>query len=190
MDGLRYRGYLPHFDGEHLIQFVTWRLADSLPVGLVEEWARELDLQEDDPERLMELQRRIEKYLDRGHGEGLLAQPRVGTLVQNALLHFDATRYRLLAWVIMPNHVHIVIETLPGHALAEIMHSWKSFTANAINRTLGRQSPLWFREYFDRFVRSEQHLAFVVNYVHNNPVTAGLVARADQWPFSSAAGTG
>jgi REP element-mobilizing transposase RayT len=72
-------------------------------------------------------------------------------------LHFDGQRYRLLAWVVMPNHVHVLIETMTGHTLAAVLHSWKSYTAKEANRLLGRTGDFWQPEYFDRFIRDDRH---------------------------------
>lgn len=107
-------------------------------------------------------------------------------IVEQALLHFDGERYRILAWCVMPNHVHIVVQQMEGWPLAQIVHSWKSFTANRINRVLGRSGAVWLREYFDRYMRDDDHLMTTIFYVENNPVDAGLVERAELWPWSSA----
>ena len=189
LEGFHSRGYLPHIDPGSVVQFVTWRLADSLPAALVEQWVEELQRLGDDAIRRKELlQQRIERYLDQGVGSALLSDVRAATVVQENLLHFDGQRYRLLAWVIMPNHVHVVVEVPAGGKLGALVHSWKSYTATAINRVLGRSGAVWFRDYFDRFVRNEEHLAAVVEYVHQNPVKAKLVKGPEQWPFSSAHG--
>jgi REP element-mobilizing transposase RayT len=128
-------------------------------------------------------------YLDAGYGSCSLREEHIAQLVEEALLHFDGQRYRLLAWVIMPNHVHVLTEVLPGHPLAEIVHSWKSFTAKEANTILGRSGAFWQPEYFDRFIRDEQHLANAIRYIHDNPVKARLVGRAEEWPYSSASKT-
>jgi REP element-mobilizing transposase RayT len=86
----------------------------------------------------------------------------------------------------MPTHVHVVAEQFDRRALADIVQTWKSVSSHAINRAEGRKGPLWRREYFDRFMRSEAQFAWTVDYVERNPVTARLVARPEDWPFSSA----
>jgi REP element-mobilizing transposase RayT len=86
----------------------------------------------------------------------------------------------------MPNHVHVIVEQAEGWPLAQIVHSWKSFTANEVNRVLGRTRALWLREYYDRFMRDDDHLNSTIAYVENNPVSAGLVERPEQWRWSSA----
>ena len=86
----------------------------------------------------------------------------------------------------MPNHVHVLLRPLAGHALSTIVHSWKSFTAKKINSIVGSSGPVWQREYFDRMIRNARHLAVTAEYIHQNPVVAGLVTDARDWPFSTA----
>ena len=102
-------------------------------------------------------------------------------MVRDALLHFDGERYPLLAWIIMPNHVHALIETLPGFPLDGVIHSWKSFSAKRANRLLRRTGVFWMGDYFDRYVRDEKHLSAVIQYMEENPVKAGLVRFAREW---------
>lgn len=87
----------------------------------------------------------------------------------------------------MPNHVHALIETKPGFPLEGVVHSWKSFTSKQINKILGRRGQIWEADYFDRYIRDENHLTAVVDYIEKNPVKAGLVDKAGAWPWSSAA---
>ncbi len=131
------RGYLPHFDQSELAQFVTCRLADSLPTHVLERWRDDLPNLDSIQGQIL-LQRRIEKYLDRGFGSAHLKQPSLAMMVQNALLHFDRKRYRLSAWVVMPNHIHVVFTALPGNSLSDMMHSFKSYTAHEANKVLRR----------------------------------------------------
>ena len=179
--GWHSRGYIPHFDQPDLIQGVTFRLADSLPAHVVVSLDQETKCADDATRRAQ-----IEAYLNAGYGDCYLRDPRIARLVEDALLHFDGERYRMIAWVVMPNHVHVLLETIQGYALGRIVHSWKSYTANEANRVLGRTGRFWFREYFDRFIRDRRHFANAVRYIHNNPVKAGLVEKAEDWPFSNA----
>lgn len=179
--GWRSRGYLPHFDHPALVQSITFRLGDAMPASKIAMWQEALQ-HRDEPE----LWDKVEQYLDAGHGECYLRNANAAEIVENALLHFDGERYSLLAWVIMPNHVHVLIETLEHNPLDAVLHSWKSFTANRINQLIGRHGALWQPEYFDRFIRSEQHLAFAVNYIEENPVKAGFVNYANDWRHGSA----
>jgi REP element-mobilizing transposase RayT len=123
---------------------------------------------------------------DRGHGSRLLAKPAIAEIVQSCLLHGDDERYALVAWCVMPTHVHIVMEQVVGHSLSDVVQKWKSISAHEINKVELRKGRLWQPEYFDRFMRSEQQFEWTVAYVENNPVAAGLVTKAEDWCFSSA----
>jgi len=187
--GWHSRGYIPHLDEPDHVQFITFRLHDSVPAEVIIRWRDELRVADgvtaDDP-RMVELRKRIEAYEDAGKGMCYLRDERIAKVVQEALLHFDGERYRLLEWCIMPNHVHALIETVPGYPLGSIVQSWKSFTAKEANRILGRTGDFWMPDYFDRFIRDEMHLAAVREYIRKNPVKAGLAKRAEDWPWSSA----
>ena len=174
------RGYLPHFDAPDRIQAITFRLADSLPAEVVGRLAADRTVTAE------ERRRRIAAVLDRGLGSCALNDPRVAALVEEALLTFDGTRYRLLAWTVMPNHVHVVLVQQLGHQLPRIVKSWKAFTAAKANCLLGRTGQFWQPDYFDRVVRNERHLAAAIHYVEMNPVKAGLVLAPEEWPYGSA----
>jgi len=130
---------------------------------------------------------RIDAWLDSGHGECLLANPDLAGVVENTLLFFDAERYALLAWCIMPNHVHVLIKPFIGWPLDKVIGSWKTYSARSINRVLNRSGQVWQREYFDRYIRDDAHLTATIDYIECNPVKAGLVKNACDWRFSSAA---
>lgn len=175
------RGYLPHYDKPGLVQAVTFRLADSLPKEKRAEWQHLLEII-DDGERI----RQIEAYLDRGAGSCVLRQPACAEVVQNALLHFDGGRYQLIAWCVMPNHVHVLFQTFDGHPIGRVVHSWKTFTAREINKLHGQSGQFWQDDFFDTFMRDDEHQAAVALYIERNPVSAGLVPKAAEWPWSSA----
>lgn len=177
----RSRGYLPHCDEDGLVQHVVFRLADSLPAAVLEK----MELL-DGVERFTQ----CDKHLDAGGGSAALRAPAAAQAVNDALLWFDGQRYALLAWCVMPNHVHVVIEPLGAHTLSQIVKSWKAFSAARINAMLGQSGRFWAPEYFDRYMRSEAHFLTTVHYVENNPVAAGLCAAASDWPYSSAAARG
>ena len=128
----------------------------------------------------------VDQELDAGLGACWLRNAEIAALTQETLLHFDEQRYRLLAWCIMPNHVHVVVETLEGHSLSAVVKSWKSFTSRQANARLGRTGAFWEPDYFDRYMRNEDHLMRTIEYVENNPVKASLVDKAVDWPWSSA----
>ena len=175
------RGYLPHLDQPGLIQAITFRLHDSMPAERRFEWEPLLQIPNEATRRA-----RIQAYLDADYGKCWLADARVAQIVENALLYFDGERYRLLAWVVMPNHVHVLITTETSYPLHKVVQSWKAFTARRANDVLGRTGTFWQRDYFDRYIRDEHHLEQAVCYIHANPILAGLVERAEDWPFGSA----
>jgi len=179
----RSRGFLPHFDDEGFTQFITFRLADSMPQSVLEKWREEL-AQDDITDA--DLRRRIERYLDQNFGEGHLRVERIAAMVQETLLKWDGERYRLIAWVIMPNHAHILLRPINGTVVSEIMHSIKSFTAHEANRILERKGQFWAKEYFDRYIRDLRHFASTIAYIENNPVKARLCRSAEEWPYGSA----
>jgi type I restriction enzyme, R subunit len=184
---IRQGAYLPHWTREGSIYAVTFRLGDSLPQSVVDSWRQQREqLVErahranrpltDEEER--ELDRlfsdKIEAYLDAGSGECWMHRPQIADLVENALQHFEGERYRLLAWCVMPNHVHVVVKPSPGHALEQITHSWKSFTALEANRLLARKGVFWQKESYDHLIRDEEDLGHALQYVLDNPRKAGL----------------
>jgi REP element-mobilizing transposase RayT len=133
----------------------------------------------------LEKQRKLENYLDLGHGACHLRDPRIADLVQGNLWHHDGVKYRLLAWVVMPNHVHALIEVWQV-PLGRILQSWKGYTAKEADKILGREGTFWEDDYFDRYIRDEEHLRRVVHYIESNPVKARLTPLAAEWPWSSA----
>jgi REP element-mobilizing transposase RayT len=189
---IRTRGRLPHWEAKEGTYFVTFRLADSLPQQVLEQFEAERDdiiatathlgreLSPSEQARLDKLfSERIDAYLDSGAGACHLAKPQIAQMVAEALLHFHGIRYRLFAWCVMPNHVHVVFQPLPEHELPDILHSWKSFTAKRANRLLGRSAEFWQREYYDHLVRNEDDFTRVVRYLAENPLRAKL----QHWPW-------
>lgn len=178
------RGYLPHFDGGPIPQAITYRLAGSLPAALLARWRRDLSVLPA-AERVAVLRRQVESQLDRCR-EGALATPAVAAIVEENLLYFDARRCRLHAWVIMPNHVHILATPCPGVALAALVQGWKAYTAARANAVMGAKGRFWQPDYFDRFIRNERHFRAARRYMEENPVKAGLCRRAEDWRWGSA----
>lgn len=164
-----------------MAQFITFRLKDSLPRSVVERWRIELTREDD-----AALRRRVEAYLDEGYGSSSLKLPEVASVVQDALLYHDGARYRLAAWVVMPNHVHLLATPCGSHTLSGIMHSIKSYTASEANKLLGLRGAFWMEDYFDRHVRNSTHYERTRVYIENNPVKAKLCRTSGEWPFSSA----
>jgi hypothetical protein len=148
---IRHGAYLPHWTQENATYVVVFRLCDSLPSEVLRQWIMERedivktasqagrDLSESERQRLAVLYaEKVEKWLDSGYGACWLKDERIASIVRDALAHFDGPRYTLLAWCVMPNHVHAVLRPAAGHNVADILHSWKSFTAKKANEILNR----------------------------------------------------
>ncbi len=185
------RGYVPHFDTAYHVQHVTFRLADSLAQETLEGLEQEL-LALPEKQRDVERRQRIEAWLDAGHGSCLLREVDAAQLVEAALLHFDGVRYNLFAWVIMPNHTHILFQEKEGWPMRSIITTWKSYTGRRLmpllrNKAIGKHAKqVWQREYWDRFIRNAKHFQDAKTYIEHNPVKAGLVAHPADWQWSSA----
>ena len=159
--------------------FLTWRLHGSLPEN------RRF------PERTTTGQAFVamDRLLDRATtGPLLLRMPEIANLVldsiryrQSHLYHYD-----LHSWVVMPNHVHLLIT--PLIPVSKLMQSLKRFTATQANRILQRTgTPFWQDESYDRLVRDGREFDRIARYIEMNPVTAGLAATPGDFPWSSAA---
>ena len=173
------RGYIPHFDGDEISQFITFRLCDSMPQETLEKWRGEVSND-------VEFRKNIERYLDSGYGECWLKNDEVALMVQEALSFHNTKSYTLTAWVVMPNHIHILITPLKDQELSDILHSIKSFTAHKANKILKRSGQFWQHESFDRYIRTREHFVNVVNYIEENPVKAELCKESSDWKYSSA----
>jgi REP element-mobilizing transposase RayT len=179
------RGYLPHFDGSEICQFITLHQGDVLPQKVVERWKIELEHEKDEQAKIT-FYKRVENYLHQGYGKCFLRNEEIAERVQNSLLFFDTVRYKLLAWVIMPNHIHFLLTPNENHSLSEIIHSIKSYTSQKANKILRRKGKFWEEDYFDRYIRNYEHFEQTVAYIENNPVKARLCEKASDWKFSSA----
>jgi len=175
--GAHDRGYLPHLKAQGGAYFVTFRLADSLPQQILEA------LRQLPPEAQTA---RVDEYLDAAHGACSLRDERVAGALRNILSKYDGERYRLHAWAIMPNHVHLVIEPLHDFTLSDVLQGIKSASAHEANRLLDRQGEFWQRESYDHLVRDDDDMARCCRYVQDNPVRAGLSASAEAYRFGSA----
>jgi REP element-mobilizing transposase RayT len=174
------RGYLPHFDAPNVTQIVTFMLQDAFPVWRRREW--EPILKESD---LSLRRRKLEAWLDRGHGECWLRQVGVARRVEEILRAEEGKTYRLQAWVVMPNHIHLVVDVWQT-PLCTLLAHWKGRSAHDANLLLGRRGTFWQPESFDTRVRDGDHLARAIRYTEHNPTKARLVRDVKDWPWSSA----
>ncbi|MFC5454846.1 transposase [Prosthecobacter fluviatilis] len=189
------RGNLPHWDQAQSTYFITWRTADSIPRVVWQRWRQErnswllahdinpasrdwrLDfemLDEAARDDFRQFARSLESELDGCHGECALRDPQIARLVADALHHFDGSRYVLGDYVVMPNHVHLLVGGLAREAMLKQVESWKRWMAIGINQTLGRSGRFWQDESFDHLVRNEASFEKFRAYIARNPVMAGL----------------
>ena len=176
---------LPHATRSGGVYAVTFRLADSLPQAAIDRMLDEREAvkrqwlltQSSANSRVGELANVManatDKYLDEGLGECVLRDPAAAKIVADALAHFDGDRYSLIAWCVMPNHVHLVLQPLEGCELSKVLHGLKSWTAHEINRVLGRSGELWQAESYDHLVRDADDLRHQTEYAFENAQRVG-----------------
>lgn len=182
---LKRRGRRSHWVAEHATYFLTFNLHDAVPRVVRRRIEEEADAHIEQIRRTRgslapsdlqavrdRVRKRLDGALDAGHGAAYLHDPSVAEAVCNALAHFDEQRYTLLAWCVMPTHVHVVA-TL-ADSTDRVIHSWKTYSARAANQILKRSGPFWQAGYHDRCIRDSRELANTVAYVANNPAAAGL----------------
>ena len=175
---------LPHWQQQGATYFVTFRLADAVPMRLLKQWESEREAwlrihpepwtTEIELEYHQRFSGAIERWLDAGHGACLLRRRECAEIVMEALNHFEGVRVVMICAVIMPNHVHALFVQNQEWPLEKLIQSWKRFSASQINKILGRSGSLWQRDYFDRLVRDKKHFANCVRYIRRNPEKAGL----------------
>ena len=173
------RRHLPHWDQPEKFFFVTFRLADSIPQNVLEQLreVRETWLtqhptpwdEKTEAEYYEKFYAFFEKFLDNAHGSCILKEERICRIVHGTLRHFDGIRYDLSCFVIMPNHVHILLKVNKNYKLPDILFSWKSFSAHAINKLRKTSGPVWQSESWDRIIRSRAHFERVFRYILDNP---------------------
>ena len=206
--GIHTRGYLPHVKREGARYFVTFRLADSLPIGILGKFqaerserlarlyaeqaaAEKLGMVVPVTQKLSAIERdyfrKVETYLDRGQGACWLRRPDIAGIAAGAIRFFDGDRYILKSWVIMPNHVHAVFWPMPNHTLSAICQSWKRYIAREANKLLNRTGEaFWQPEPFDHWIRNDVENDRCCRYVVYNPVKARLCSKPQDWRWSSA----
>lgn len=208
-----YRRNLPHFQPIGAIFFVTFRLHNTLPKDVWQELRDQFELardkilreQTDVTEALDELHRRSFGRFDHAlehranPDQHHLKDPRLAREVIKQLHRFDGDRYELLAYCVMSNHVHLLIDTkvqlqeeVDTHCWGEIdftplhviMKSIKGASAYFCNQLLGKTGTFWQHESYDRVPRSPEEYARIVRYILLNPVKAGLVDHWEDYPYT------
>ncbi len=174
---LKHGDKLPHWQQGEVMQFVTFRLGDALPKEKVRSWVEQSKAWKSTypppwtPEMEREYHQRftvkIERWLDEGAGSCLFRDDGNRVILEEVLMHFQNERVEHQAWVIMPNHVHLLFK--PMQALEKLVQAWKSVSAKRIG--LGG---IWQRNYRDTMIRDYGHFANAVRYIRRNPEKAGL----------------
>ena len=178
------RRRLPHWQKDGSIYWITFRLADAVPQDKLRAWKQERDIwlrlhpeprsEADWKDYDQRFGKRIEAWLDAGMGSRALARPDIREAVKTCLLRFSGERLLLHAAVIMPTHVHLVLEPLKNHDLSRLLKGIKGASAREANRRLGSAGTFWLDESFDHIVRSEKQYQRLVRYIADNPAKAGL----------------
>lgn len=181
------RRNLPHWHLSRCIQFVTFHLADSLPASVRGQLQCVKDsFVKENPEPWSESTRAkfnsmfpsvINDYLDAGYGSCCLKNEKCATIMADAIEYFDGKRYLIHRYVIMPNHVHILVELTGQYNLSHICKSWKNYSARLINKESGQTGKLWHHESWDRMIRNEHHYHNVMNYIEKNIKQGGVLWR-------------
>jgi len=198
VDSHMYRRKMPHWRVKGSVYFVTFRLADSIPRPLLDQWRTERERwfaahglnrslspvewskrYEAIPEPVRtaferEEARKLFLELDRGHGACHLRQPEVARIVADALRFHDSSRLVCGDFVVMPNHVHWLLQPLGEEILEVLLKSVKCFSSRRINQHLGRSGTLWQKESYDHIVRSSDELTRIRTYIINNGAKARL----------------
>jgi len=217
------RRNLPHWYMPGAAHFVTYRLHGSLPQSVLQDLhVRKEALLKRKPlpglsaaEHRAQVHKQLfglyDQWLDQ-QKDGSLSDPRVAAMIRSNLYHHNGSKYQLMAYCIMPNHVHVLFQPMdvatggppvePATAepvvatpvgehsdrhspLARIMHSLKSYTAHESNTILERRGTFWQAESYDHWVRDDDELERIVYYIRDNPVKAGLVERPEHWLWCS-----
>ena len=174
---ISYNGNLPHWDQDGVLQFVTFRLNDSLPQIKLDEFRQiKEEWQEKHPkpwsietmEEYQDLFEVIEDWLDKGYGDCVLKFEPVQRIIEETLDYYDGERYELFDYIIMPNHVHLLIIPGTAYTLEQLLHTIKGYSANKINKILNRKGKLWQKESFDRMIRNRDDYMVKKEYIKHN----------------------
>jgi REP element-mobilizing transposase RayT len=187
----RHRLRLPHWQQRDRTYFITSRLADSVPTSVRKTWVTQRKAwlsqrgvkSDKDLEKLPEEERnefhrkftaKFHDLLDAGQGACWLAKPEIAKVLADLLIEGHGKRYLLDAWVVMPNHFHVLVQPGEGESLGHIVKQWKGASARRIHQMIGSSGSFWQAEAFDHIVRSERQLMHFRRYIAENPQKARL----------------
>ena len=175
----KHLNHLPHWQQDSVFVFLTWRLADSVPAGLMVKWREERDAWLDlnpkpwgdrtESEYHSRFSAQLEQWMDQRMGSCVLRDPENARILAECLVHFDGERYGIDSFVVMPNHVHVLMCPIPGFPMEKTIQSWKRYSARSINELAGKSGSLWHKRYWDTLVRSEEHFWKIRGYIQRNP---------------------
>ena len=178
------RNRLPHWQQEAATYFVTWRLNDSIPKELSDEWRHERNewvrlhpppmTEEQEREFHRVFSTRMDHLIDAGYGECVLRTSECREILATSLRMFDGDRFLMHSWIAMPNHVHVLFTLAERQRLEKTVGGWKRYSAKDINSHLRKVGALWQKDYFDRMIRDWDHMFRVAKYIRRNPAKAGL----------------
>ena len=181
---LKTRRILPHWSQDGCTYFVTFRLADSVAAPIWKKWKEQRTAwltmhpkpwdSETQKDYNAKFPAQMELWLDAGYGSCALDDPNLREQVVKSMHHFDGLHFTLGDYVLMPNHVHVLVTPHEGHTLAKILAGWKRVSGHAILLITGGAKPFWMAEDFDHVVRSERQLQHFRNYIAENPQKAKL----------------
>jgi REP element-mobilizing transposase RayT len=191
---------LPHLFDIHKPVFITFRLKFTLLQSIIDELTqRKIEWQNaydalDDKEKAAELKKKDAKYFHwfdvliakSKETPIYLSNPVIAAFVSEALHYHDNERYELIAYCVIPNHVHVIIFPLLNpdgdiYPISRITYSWKRYSANKINKYLDKKGNLWQAESYDHLIQDEEEFYRVIEYVIDNPVQAGLAKHWKDW---------
>ena len=194
---------IPHWDFSNARQHISFRLSDSLSQIQLNKLKKQI---EDNPpsRRDYYLHREIEEWINRGIGSCILSIPELARCVIDSLYCFNEERYHLYQWVVMPNHIHVLIRVFPKNPMCDIVNYWKRYTSMRFNEILtdlksSNRFPkgyidnilntfkgnYWIVDYWDVLIQNDNHFHLESKYITENPVKARLVEKAEDYPWSS-----
>ena len=179
------------FTGEHgpqgdrpgALRLVTVMLEDALPKDKLASIVDALPAEEQ-----RERQRRLHHLLDSGYGSCLLARPKLAELVDQCLQSFNGRQCELISFVLMPSHMHLLLGSNSGYRLEQVLLALMDWTEEQCEEKLGISGRVWSRQYREQIIRDEEHMLAAIEFIHSDPVRAGLCVDAEDWEFSSAVG--
>jgi len=186
----QYRRNLPHIQPDDGLFAITYRIKGAIPQSVIDYYEEEYEkaiikskVEFQASELFFEIS---DLYLDRGESHNYLLRDNISKIVVSSLKYYDGRYYKLIAYCIMSNHVHLIVDKqgFEDASLSSVFGSIKGYSAKLINKELGREGHFWSAEIYDHLVKSDTELEKQIKYVLNNPVKAGLVGDWRKWDYT------